>query len=682
MNTRLGRVQAKKTAALALAVAVATAGLWMAAPTPSAQAEAIYTYTDKPLEDKVPGDGVYLTGDHMVWYQEDGKGYQQIFYKNLKTGVGKQITDFPSIKDNPRMTVTDAGQAVVIWIDKRYVGGGSGMWDVMARFVETGEELKLSSTIAPHVHVQASGNLVTWSETGKRNMFYYDLGKRQETAIGIGKDPHAADGKIAFITGDGDVAVYSILTGETSVLVDLPYHLFPTELTYNGTYLLWKESNLDWRTKYVMLDTADPSALPVDLTPQTYKEKEYPNLYIGNQQAAWVEWKDGIQQLTGFSFAHGETHAIASGEFVIKTLDFQGDQLLMQGADGSLVYRTVVRTVEAPGQGSSGSSGASAADSNSVRGMFGPEGGTLSMKDGKASLVIPKDAFPQATEVALEDNHSVAMPKTIPHAIGEKHAASLAWQVEFDGKLSGDYPLRLVIAVEDLRFASDEKRKASIYRYSGKGNEWNRIGGSTLQANEVSADIRESGTYAVFINRVSFADVTGHWSQKAVETLAAKEIVNGMAGTRFEPDAGLTRAQFTKMLLGAMGILQTEKVSEVFHDVPASHWSSGWVEAAAELGIVQGSDGSFRPDDQLTREQMVVMLIRALGEEKAALAFDETLVFHDADAISAWAYGYAALASEMGLVQGSEGLFRPKSVSTRAQAAAVIYRLMEMTKTL
>lgn len=679
MNTRIERFHAKKLASMALVVAVATAGLWMAAPIPSAQAEAKYTYKDEPLEDKVPGDGVYLTGEHMVWYEKDGKGYQQIFYKHIKTGVGKQITDFPSIKDNPRMTVTDAGQAVVIWIDKRYVGGGSGMWDVMAQFVETGEELKLSSTIAPHVHVQASGNLVTWSETGKRNMFYYDLGKRQETKIGIGKDPHAADGKIGFITDDGDVAVYTILTGETSVLVDLPYHLFPTELTYNGTYLLWKETDMDWRTKYVMLDTSDPSALPIDLTPQTYKEKEYPNLYIGNQQAAWVEWKDGVQQLTGFNFAHGETHAIASGEYVIRTLDFQGDQLLMQGADGSLVYRTVIRTEVTPGQESSGSS---EVNSNVARGMFGPEGGTLSMKDSKASLVIPKGALSQETEVALEENRSVDMPSSIPHAWGGKHSASLAWQVKVDSKLSGDTAMRLVIAVEDLRYATVEKRKASIYRHSGKGDEWNRVGGSTLRVNEVSADIRESGTYTVFINRVSFADVTGHWAQNAVETLAAKEIVNGMSGVRFEPDARLTRAQFTKMLLGAMGISQTEKVSGVFRDVPESHWSSGWVEAAAELGVVRGSDGSFRPDDQLTREQMVVMLIRALGEEKAALAYDQTIAFHDADDISVWAYGYAALAAEMGLVQGSEGLFSPTSVSTRAQAAAVIYRMMDMTETL
>lgn len=677
MYTQIRRFITKKMVVMAMVITIISTGLWMAAPAEFAQAEARYTYSDQPLEEKVPGEGVYVSGDHMVWYEEGAKGYQNIFYKNMKSGVSKLITDFPSIKDNPLVTVTDDGQVVVVWIDKRYVGGGSGMWDVMAQFVETGEELKLSSTIAPHVNVHASGSIVTWNETWKREMFFYDLEARQETAIGIGKDPHVADGKIAYITGDGDVAVYTISTGQTNVLVDFPYHLYPTELTYNGTYILWKESNLDWETKYVMLDTTNPGAAPVDLTPQTYKDKEYPNLYIGDQQAAWVEWKDGIQQLTGASLVHRETHAIAKGEYVIRTLDFQEDQLLMQGADGSLVYRTVIRTEVTPGQGSS-----VPASTNSVTGKFGPKGGTLTVGDGSATLVIPEGAFSQETEVELKENTSADLPDVIPHALGEKKPASNAWNVQFDGELSGDQSLKLVIAMDDLQYASGQKLKSSIYHYSNNDNSWSRVGGNTTQVNEISASIRESGDFAIFMNQVSFTDVTKHWAKDAIEILAAKEIVNGMSGSRFEPETDLTRAQFTKMLLGAMGISPKENVSGVFRDVTASHWSAGWVEAAAELKLVQGADGHFKPDDKLTREQMVVMLIRALGEEKAALEYNESVAFKDANSISSWAFGYAALASQMGLVQGSEGQFLPQNDSTRAQAASVIYRLMDMTKTL
>lgn len=677
MNARNSSFKPTKIALMAMVVTIMATGLWVATPAPNAQAGVMNTYSDQRLTEKVPGEGAYVSGDHMVWYEEDANGHQNIFYKNMKSGVTKQITDFPSIKDNPLVTVTNAGQAVVIWIDKRYVGGGSGMWDVMAQFVDTGEELKLSSTVAPHVNVHVSGSIVTWNETWKRNMFFYDLDKRQETAVGVGTDPHTADGKIAYITGEGDIAVYTISTGQTEVLVDLPYHLFPTELTYNGTHILWKESDMDWRTKYVMLDTTDSSALPVDLTPQTYKEKEYPNLYLGDQQAAWVEWKNGIQQLTGVSLVDKETHAIATGEYVVRTMGFQGDQLLLQGADGSLVYRPFDRTEAATGQAPAGTTA-----TNSVTGKFGSEGGVLTVTSGGASLVIPKGAFLQETEVTLKENTSADLPNVIPHALGEKQTVSPAWHVEFDGKLAANQTLELVIAMDDLRYTTDQKQKASIYRFSVKENDWDRVGGNTATVNGVSAEIRESGAFAIFMNHVSFTDITKHWAKDEIEILASKEIINGMSGSRFEPEADLTRAQFTKMLLGAMGITPKENVSGVFRDVAASHWSAGWVEAAAELRLVQGADGKFKPDDKLTREQMVVMLIRALGEEKAALEFNESVAFEDADTISSWAYGYAALASEIGLVQGSGGLFLPKNDSNRAQAASVIYRLMYITKTL
>lgn len=98
-----------------------------------ADAKAIYTYSDQAPGVKAAGEGTYLSGDHMVWYEEDAAGNRNIFYKNIATGVSKKVTDYPSIKDNPRVTVTEAGEVVVVWIDKRYVGGGSGMWDVMAK---------------------------------------------------------------------------------------------------------------------------------------------------------------------------------------------------------------------------------------------------------------------------------------------------------------------------------------------------------------------------------------------------------------------------------------------------------------------------------------------------------------------------------------------------------------------
>lgn len=642
-----------------------------------ADAKAIYTYSDQAPGVKAAGEGTYLSGDHMVWYEEDAAGNRNIFYKNIATGVSKKVTDYPSIKDNPRVTVTEAGEVVVVWIDKRYVGGGSGMWDVMAKYIDTEVEIKLSSTVAPHTDVTVSGGIVAWGETWQREMFYYDLSQRKEVPLGKGRRPQAANGKIAFISESGDVALYTIAGGNTDIAVDLPYHLFPTDLAYNGTILLWKETDLDWQTKYVMLNTAEPSAKPVDLTAKSYKEKEFPQLFIGNGQAAWVEWKDGVQQLTGADLVHGDTYTIAQGGYVVKTLAFEGGRLVMKGADGSLVYRTITRIEASP-------STPGVVRGDMAAGDFGPDGGTLATQDGKARLVFPAGILKRTVKAALESDPAANIPASADRSTGTLYSASAAWKVDVNGAFAEEGHALLTLKVDGLRWTDEDVRKMSVYRWSGADKKWLRAGGATDPGkDEITAAIRESGTYAVFMNKVSFSDMSGgHWSQAQVEVLAAKEIVNGQAGGRFAPDARLTRAEFTKMLLGAMGEAPAAKASGLFKDVPAKHWASGWVETAVKLGLAQGSGGNFQPDASLTREQMVVMLLRALGKEQEALAFSGGLSFRDAGSVSGWAQGHTALAVQMGLIQGSDGKFMPKASSTRAEAAVVVYRYMDAMGTL
>jgi hypothetical protein len=649
----------------------------MGFPMPAASGESVYSYSDQSSGETVAGEKTYISGDHLVWLERDSKGNRDVFYKNIRTNESKQISDYLSVKDDPRVTVTDAGEVVVIWLDKRYVGSGGGMWDVLAQFVDSGEELKLSSTIAPHMSITASGNYVAWYETWKRDMSYYDLSQRQETQMGVGMQPHVVNGKIAFINETYDVALHTIADSKTEILVELPYHIYPTDITYNGDYILWKQRDMDRRTKYVMLDMTDPQAKPVDLTENTVKNKEFPHMFIGDGQVAWIEWNNGTHQLTGMNLNHGETYPIAQGEQVLKTLRFEDEKLVIQGADGKLVYRTIIRTeVASPGSFIT-------APKIGITGKLGPDGGTLSMEDGSARIVVPAGAFEQEVSVTLEPDSAIKVPVSIPHPLGTTYSASPAWNVNVEGNFTVGQSMQLVIAVDGLRWTTDQKRKMSVYKWNEKKETWLRVGGVTNpEANEVAAEINESGTYTVLMNDVSFSDVNGHWSQNNIEILAAKEIINGVAAKRFAPNESLTRAQFTKMLLGAIGAAPDAAAVSSFKDVPAGHWSIGWVEAAAELGIAQGNGDLFQPDAVLTREEMVVMLIRALGKDQEAVAFSGKLSFHDSSNVSGWAVGHTALAAELGLVQGNDGTFRPKASSTRAEAAAVIYRLMKDMGTL
>ncbi|MDF2664051.1 MAG: metallophosphoesterase, partial [Paenibacillus sp.] len=119
------------------------------------------------------------------------------------------------------------------------------------------------------------------------------------------------------------------------------------------------------------------------------------------------------------------------------------------------------------------------------------------------------------------------------------------------------------------------------------------------------------GIYAVVRNDRQFADVSGHWSRSDVELLANRLIVNGVGDSTFAPDGSVTRAEFAAMLVRALGLHDAGRTVR-FTDVQTSDWHAGVVLAAVQAGIVEGyENGEFRPDRQVSRQEMTVMLQRA-----------------------------------------------------------------------
>ena len=113
-------------------------------------------------------------------------------------------------------------------------------------------------------------------------------------------------------------------------------------------------------------------------------------------------------------------------------------------------------------------------------------------------------------------------------------------------------------------------------------------------------------------------------------------------------------------------------------DVKSDDWFAPYVGVAAKVGIIVGSDGKFRPNDTITREEMAVIIVKAytyLGGKGANGAIDN---FSDKNSISAWAKAYVDSAASVGLISGmGDGTFGPKANATRAQAASVVYRVIK-----
>ncbi|NQX47903.1 S-layer homology domain-containing protein [Paenibacillus tritici] len=193
-----------------------------------------------------------------------------------------------------------------------------------------------------------------------------------------------------------------------------------------------------------------------------------------------------------------------------------------------------------------------------------------------------------------------------------------------------------------------------------------------------------NGTFAVISSNKTFEDIKGHWAQASVEKLASKLILTGLTDSKFAPNATTTRAEFAAMMVRALGYSSSGSADVSFKDIPSGAWYNGSVGTAAELGLVRGgTDNNFRPNDIITRQEMTVILVKAMALAGSPLPASELqpAAFKDAGKIAGWAQQDVAKAVQAGLITGTPaGQFQPGQSATRAEAATVILRLLMQAK--
>ena len=171
----------------------------------------------------------------------------------------------------------------------------------------------------------------------------------------------------------------------------------------------------------------------------------------------------------------------------------------------------------------------------------------------------------------------------------------------------------------------------------------------------------------------SFTDISGHWAYDDIRYLSEKSIINGKSKELFCPEDCVTRAEFTALLVRTANLQASSDMS--FDDVYSNEWYAQSVSAAAGSGIIFGSGGKFRPNDNISREEAAVMLMRACKANGIDVP-QGSASFADSSEISSWAADDINAASALGIIRGmSNGSFMPKKTLTRAESAAVIKRL-------
>lgn len=254
-----------------------------------------------------------------------------------------------------------------------------------------------------------------------------------------------------------------------------------------------------------------------------------------------------------------------------------------------------------------------------------------------------------------------------------------------DDKQNPSKPLRLSMAAGMGGDSATDLRRLGIYkRDSALEAGWTYIGGVADTANRrIETDISALGEYAIFLYDRAFADLEQHWSLPDVGVLVSRHIVHGIDVEHFQPDRSITRAEVAKLLLEALGPSEMDAADAAseFSDVAEDAWYAAFVARAAQIELVEGSDGRFRPNDAVSREELVVLFQRFAGlagmKPLDGTASGELDAFADASSISGWARDAMAAAVKRGWMQGmSAAQVMPASPATRAQTAVMLLRVL------
>lgn len=168
-----------------------------------------------------------------------------------------------------------------------------------------------------------------------------------------------------------------------------------------------------------------------------------------------------------------------------------------------------------------------------------------------------------------------------------------------------------------------------------------------------------------------FTDVKGHWASEYIEKVYEAGLMNGVSDTQFAPSAQLTRGMFVTLIYRLAGSPTVDRTMP-FTDV-GSTWYTDAVAWGYKNGVVNGiTETEFRPNQALTRQEMITMLYRYAG--KPAASTDSLNAYADAASVADWAKDAMSWSVVEDIINGADGQLSPAAYTSRAQAAAVFCR--------
>lgn len=330
----------------------------------------------------------------------------------------------------------------------------------------------------------------------------------------------------------------------------------------------------------------------------------------------------------------------------------------------------------------------------------GGGGGSLSIitsKDGKLTLSLGR-----AGEVSLNNEIEISIPAnaskkqleiTIEKVLNTQGLlsnreilASSVYEILKNLTENFDKPVTITFTFDPSKLKSgqtvaifyyDEVKKASVKVEGGKISN-NRISVEVNHFTKFTALVVDEKTGLPVLEPfagTTFSDIAKHWAEANIKQAVISGIVKGYTDGTFKPNVTVTRAEFAVMLMNALKP-QEEAAKLTFTDsAKIGTWAQKAVEQAVQAGIVKGySDGSFRPNAEITRTEMAVMIANALALKVEANTVTD---FVDDAEISNWAKGQVAALNNLSLISGKgNNEFAPNDKATRAEAVTIVLKMI------
>lgn len=258
------------------------------------------------------------------------------------------------------------------------------------------------------------------------------------------------------------------------------------------------------------------------------------------------------------------------------------------------------------------------------------------------------------------------------------------YSVNWNNKLKFQSSEGIITKAEALDKLLDNPKVKPYYVRVGEVGDNNRQVKIMYSLDEVGQRMIEAKTGKV-VNAFqlgpqgNYLDVVGHWAQREISILSMSGILKG-SGDKFYPDKTMTRAEFVSMIVAAKGLEPLTKNVKNFTDVVSKDWYYGAIQAAVQEGLVQGNGDKFFPNQPISRQEMVVMMMMTVPQER--LPEDATIpaTYKDGAKVAPWAKTAMGQAIEMEIITGQKGLLKPTQAASRAEAAVMLMRLLEQSQ--